>query len=180
MMSDKNLSLFAFKHHIQGVPRQTVIFHFALAGRNMQASGFFTYDPWIWSKVISLSSTASDVIRSVEVIEATEVFRTTQILKINNIVSRITIFGCFEKIFFLNKLMEFYWNFAISQNWGCGGQGCYFWPNPRVISKKSAIQNSQITFKPKLPCIFLPARAKWNVTVCIGTPCISYCHSNVF
>ena len=55
---------------------------------------------------------------------------------------------------------------------GCGGQGCYFWPNPRVISKKSAIQNSQITFKPKLACIFLPARAKWNINVCVGTPCI--------
>ena len=54
---------------------------------------------------------------------------------------------------------------------GCGGQGCYFWPNPRVISKKSAIQDSQITFKPKLACIFLPARAKWNITVCVGTPC---------
>ena len=32
--------------------------------------------------------------------------------------------------------MEFHWNFSISQNWGCGGQGCYFWPNPRVVSKK--------------------------------------------
>ena len=67
--------------------------------------------------------------------------------------------------------MEFYWNFAISQNWGCGGQGCYFWPNPRVLSKKSAIQDSQITFKPRLACIFLPARAKWIITVCLGTPC---------
>ena len=43
---------------------------------------------------------ASDVIRTVEVIEATEVFRTTQILKINDIVARITLFRCFEKIFF--------------------------------------------------------------------------------
>ena len=43
----------------------------------------------------------------------------------------------------------------------------------RVISKKSAIQNSQITFKPKLACIFLPARAKWNITFCIGTPCMT-------
>ena len=50
---------------------------------------------------------ASDVIRIVEVIEATEVFRTTQIPKINNIVARITLFRCFEKIN-LNKLMEFY------------------------------------------------------------------------
>ena len=54
---------------------------------------------------------------------------------------------------------------------GCGGQGCYFWPNPRVISKNSAIQDDQNTFKPKLACIFLPARAKWNITVCVGTPC---------
>ena len=46
------------------------------------------------------------VIRNVEVIEATEVFRTTQILKINNIVARITL--CFEKNFFLDKLMELY------------------------------------------------------------------------
>ena len=54
---------------------------------------------------------------------------------------------------------------------GCGGQGCYFWPNPRVISKKSAIQDSKTTFKPKLACIFLPARAQWIIQVCIGTPC---------
>ena len=31
----------------------------------------------------------------------------------------------------------------------------YFWPNLRVISKNSAIQNSLTTFKPKLACIFL-------------------------
>ena len=45
---------------------------------------------------------ARDVIRSLGVIEATEVFR------INNIVARITLFRCFEKKNFLNKLMEFY------------------------------------------------------------------------
>ena len=50
---------------------------------------------------------ASDVIMSAEVIEATEVFRTTQIPKINNILARITIFGCFEKNNFLNILLEF-------------------------------------------------------------------------
>ena len=54
---------------------------------------------------------------------------------------------------------------------GCGGQECYFWPNPRVISKNSAIQNFQTTFKPKLACIFLPTRAKWSIQVCVGTPC---------
>ena len=51
---------------------------------------------------------ASVVIRNLEVIEATEVFRTTQILKINNIVARITLFRCFEKKIFLNKLSEFH------------------------------------------------------------------------
>ena len=30
------------------------------------------------------------------------------------------------------------WNSAIIQDWGCGGQGCYFQPNPRVISQISA------------------------------------------
>ena len=56
---------------------------------------------------------------------------------------------------------------------GCGGQGCYFWSNPRVISKRSAIQDSQMTFKPNLACIFLPARAKWDINVCVETPCTS-------
>ena len=54
---------------------------------------------------------------------------------------------------------------------GCGGQGCYFWPNPRVIRKNSTIQDSQNTFKPKLACIFLPIRAKWSIQVCVETPC---------
>ena len=50
---------------------------------------------------------ASDVIMSVEVIEATEVFRTTKSLKINNIKAKITLFWCFEKKNFLNKLLKF-------------------------------------------------------------------------
>ena len=49
---------------------------------------------------------AIDVIRFVEVIEATDVFRTTQILKINDKVTRIALFRCFEKKK-LNRLMEF-------------------------------------------------------------------------
>ena len=48
----------------------------------------------------------SDVIIFVEVIEATEVSRTTQSLKINNIKARITLFWCFEKKNFLNKLLK--------------------------------------------------------------------------
>jgi hypothetical protein len=68
----KKLKIINGARLVQGVTTQTFIFHFALAGRNMQASfgfkvidlgilkgGFFTYDPWIWSKVTSLSSTAS-------------------------------------------------------------------------------------------------------------------------
>jgi hypothetical protein len=51
---------------------------------------------------------ASDVIKSVEVIKATEVFRTTQILKINNyLMARITLFRCFEKKYFLYRLLQF-------------------------------------------------------------------------
>ena len=70
---------------------------------------------------------ASDVIMSAEVIAATEVFRTTQVLKINNILAGITLFLMFwKKKDFLNTLLEFQWNFALPQNWGCGGQGCYF------------------------------------------------------
>ena len=56
---------------------------------------------------------------------------------------------------------------------GCGGQGCHFWPNQRLISKNSTIQDSQTTFKPKLACIFLSVRAKWSIKVCVGTPCIN-------
>ena len=55
---------------------------------------------------------------------------------------------------------------------GCGGQGYYFWPNPRVITKKSTIQDFQITFKPKLAWINLHARAKWKINVFVGAPCI--------
>ena len=57
------------------------------------------------------------------------------------------------------------------QNWGCGGQGCYFWPNSRFIRKNSDTQNSQTTFKPNLTYIFLSTIAKWSIKVCVGTPC---------
>ena len=57
---------------VQGVPSQTFILYFALADRNVQvrfgdegvlgilSSEIFTYEPLIWSKVTSLSSTASN------------------------------------------------------------------------------------------------------------------------
>ena len=81
---------------------------------------------------------ASDVIMSVEVIEATEVFRTTHSLKINSVKARITLLWCFEKKYFWTEWWNIKWNSAIIQDRGCGGQGCYFQPNPRVISQMSA------------------------------------------
>ena len=43
-----------------------------------------------------------------EVIEATEFFRTNKNIKINNLTTKITLFWCFEKIFFLIDS----WNFS--------------------------------------------------------------------
>ena len=57
---------------------------------------------------------------------------------------------------------------------GCGGQGCYFSINQRVISKKSTTQNSKTTIKPNLTCIFQSSRANWNIILCYGTPCTVY------
>ena len=131
----------------------------------MKLSIFF----W-WNEAIEVIK-ATAVVEAVEVIEATEVFRTTQILKINNIMVRITLFRYFEKNFFSNRLLEFYWNIELSQNWGCGGQGCHFEPNQRVISQMPLTQDSQTTFKPNLTYIFLSTRAKWSIKVCVGTPC---------
>ena len=44
----------------------------------------------------------------------------------------------FWKKKFWTEWWNFKWNSAIIRNWGCGGQGCYFQPNPRVISQISA------------------------------------------
>ena len=60
------------------------------------------------------------------------------------------LFWCFEKNVFLNKLLKFYQTFTLPQNWGCGGEGCYFQPNQRVISKIPLTQDSQTTFKSNL------------------------------
>ena len=114
---------------------------------------------------------ASDIIMLVEVIEATEVFRTTQSLQINDIKARIAIFWCFEKEIFLKKILKFQWNFALSQNWGCGGQGGYFWPNQRIITQMPPTQDSQNTFKPSLTCIFVSARTRYIMSIPNGRPC---------
>ena len=93
-------------------------------------------------------------------------------LQINDIKARIAIFWCFEKEIFLKKILKFQWNFALSQNWGCGGQGGYFWPNQRIITQMPPTQDSQNTFKPSLTCIFVSARTRYIMSIPNGRPCI--------
>ena len=38
----------------------------------------------------------------------------------------------------INKNPLFYGFLALFEVWGCGGQGCYFQPNPSAISQNSA------------------------------------------
>ena len=57
--------------------------------------------------------------------------------------------------------------------WGCGGQGCYFQPNQRVISQMPPTQDSQTTFKPNLTWIFLSLRARYIMSKPVGRPCTS-------
>ena len=55
---------------------------------------------------------------------------------------------------------------------GCGGQGCYFSPNERVIGQIPTTQDSQTTFKPNLTSIFLSARARYFRSKPDGRPCM--------
>ena len=45
---------------------------------------------------------------------------------------QIRLFCCFGKIYFWTECWNSKWNSAIIQDRGCGGQGCYFQPNPRA------------------------------------------------
>ena len=47
-------------------------------------------------------------------------------------------FDVLKKKYFWTEWWNLKWNSAIIQDWGCGGQGCYFQQNPRVISQNSA------------------------------------------
>ena len=58
----------------------------------------------------------------------------------NKLMARIPLFWCFEKKYFWTEWWNFKINSAIIQDWCCGGQGCYFQPNPGVISQMSAPQ----------------------------------------
>ena len=58
-----------------------------------------------------------------------------KVFEINKLMARITLFW---KKKFWTEWWNFKWNSAIIQNWGCGGRGCYFQPNPRVIGQISA------------------------------------------
>ena len=44
--------------------------------------------------------------------------------------------------------------FSAFQVWGCEGQGCYFQPNPSIISQMSASYECTDMFLMTLKCIF--------------------------
>ena len=46
------------------------------------------------------------------------------------------------------------WIFGTLSVRGCGGHGCYFQPNPRVISQNSASHECTDTFTITQKCIF--------------------------
>ena len=51
-----------------------------------------------------------------------------------------------------NSLLHIF--FAPIQDWGCGGQGCYFQPNPSLITQMSASHWCTDMFFVTLKCIF--------------------------
>ena len=65
----------------------------------------------------------------------------------------------------------FYGFLALFQDWGCGGQGCYFQPNPSVISQMSASHECTDTVFITPKCIFLSVRLKLLLSVHYETPC---------
>ena len=110
---------------------------------------------------------ASDVIMSVEVIEATEVLETTSVLEINKLMAKITLFWCFEKKIFWTEWWNFRWNSAIIQDWGRGGQGCYFQPNPRAIGQISACHEHIDLVLMTLKRTFDGLISVQNITFCV-------------
>ena len=80
---------------------------------------------------------ASDVIMPVEVIEATEALKTTQVLEINMLLAEITLFSCFEKNIFLNRMMEFQVKF-------CHHSGLRLWRTEMLFLTKSKGHKSNV------------------------------------
>ena len=109
---------------------------------------------------------------SVEVIEATEVFKTTWALEINKLMDRITLFWCFGKKYFWTEWWNFKWNSAIIQVWGCGGGGCYFQSNQRVISQMSASHKCTDFIFVTQKCIFDGLISVYFHAYPVWTPCM--------
>ena len=54
---------------------------------------------------------------------------------------------------------------------GCGGQGCYFQPNQRVISQISTSQECTDSVFMTLKCTFDVLISVQNIRFCVETPC---------
>ena len=64
--------------------------------------------------------------------------------------------------------------------WCRGGHGCYFQPNPRVISQMSASHECTDTVFMTQKCIFLSVRLKLLLSVHYETPCTTGHHPKIF
>ena len=65
----------------------------------------------------------------------------------------------------------FYGFLALFQDWGCGGQGCYFQPNPSVISQMSAPHECTDTVFMTSKCIFDGLTRVYFRAYRVWTPC---------
>ena len=126
---------------------------------NIMLSKFF-----LWNEAVEVVE-ASEVIEAVEVIEAPEAPDAREITqyakcKLSFSVKRHKQAKNVGKknwkylyIMYIQTLFCIYF-FALIQDWGCGGQGCYFQPNPSVISQMSASHECTDMFFVTLKCIF--------------------------
>ena len=102
---------------------------------NQSASKFWFFEAKEAVEVME----ASNVILSVEVIEATEIFETTfnlKVLEMNKLMAKFTIFWCFEKKIFLNRMMEFQVKFCHLSRLG-------LWRTEMLFSTKSKDHKSK-------------------------------------
>jgi hypothetical protein len=58
---------------------------------------------------------------------------------------------------------------------GCGGHGCYFQPNPRVISQMLSCLEHAESYKQFLNSSELIEILVYFITFCGGTPCKTLC-----
>ena len=100
---------------------------------NQSESSFWFFEAKKATEVIE----ARDGIMYVEVIKATEVFKTCYILEITKIMTRITLFWCFEKRIFLNRMMEYQVKF-------CHRSGLRLWRTGMLFLTKSNGHKSNV------------------------------------